>query len=139
MGRKTILNPQLQSRIVEGLRLGNYVEDVCKAVGISKQTYYDWRKKGENGESPYVEFLDAVEEAEADAITDALETVKFAAKVNKDWRAAAWFLERRHAKWAKQEKVEVAGNVPIEIEIKWPDEIRAKPKAEKIDEEDREA
>ena len=51
-GKKIILTEDLCGRICKYLAMGNYVEDCCKAVGISKSTFYNWKKleKQQRGE-----------------------------------------------------------------------------------------
>ena len=55
------LNKKVCETICEGLRKGNYVSTCCRAVGINKSTYYNWKKKGEEGIEPYATFLQKVE------------------------------------------------------------------------------
>jgi hypothetical protein len=60
MARKSKLTPDTQARIVQLLEVGCTVEDAAAQVGITKQTYYNWCKWGEERKSgSYFDFLDA--------------------------------------------------------------------------------
>lgn len=92
-GRPTSLTPAVQRTIVRHLKTGAYVETAAAAAGVSKDTLYEWLKRGakEPG-SPYRAFSDAVEKAMADAELDAVRTIDEAGKTQ--WQARAWRLER---------------------------------------------
>ena len=45
-GRPTKLTPDLQAKIVEALKAGNYAEVAARHVGIASSTFYDWMKRG---------------------------------------------------------------------------------------------
>ena len=94
MARPVKLTEDLQNKIVSILEKGNYVETACALAGISKQTFYNWRNRGNTQKSgKYRGFLDAVEKAIATAEIADLKIIDQAAQ--KNWRAAAWLLERR--------------------------------------------
>jgi transposase len=94
-GRPTKLTPELQKQICDLIRWGNYCVTVCAFCGICKSTFYKWLKKAkQHGESPYVEFAQAVEQAVAEAEIRDLRNIRLCATV--DWFASAWILERRH-------------------------------------------
>ena len=64
-GRKTKLTKECQAKIVECLELGMKIEDVCIVAGIHVDSFYHWRKRGENQDGKiYSEFADAVKKAE---------------------------------------------------------------------------
>ena len=105
-GRKTKLTKELTDEIVKRIRAGNYIKVACQAVGISHTAYFDWIKKGEDGISPYAEFLYAVKKAEAEAHVTYVAII--ASQAPTQWQAAAWWLERKFPdKWAKREKIEI--------------------------------
>ena len=80
-GRPTELTQDVQDKIVTYLRLGNYFETACAAAGVSKQSGYNWMKRGRRAQRqadrdgtevpgedlPFVLFLDAVERAQAES------------------------------------------------------------------------
>jgi len=63
MARKTKLNDETQAQIVKLLGKGVTVKDACAAVGIVEATFYGWLKRGEEGESEFLEFLKSVNRA----------------------------------------------------------------------------
>lgn len=109
-GRPTKLTPEIQQQIVALLRNGNYVETVCDYVGISKETFYDWLRRGEVGgqrNTIYVEFSDAAKKAISAAETVALSEIRQGVD---NWQSRAWFLERRHReRWGNKQAVEHTG------------------------------
>jgi transposase len=107
-GRRAKLTPNVQRTICEALELGAYREVAAELAGVSRSTLFAWLSRGEEwderqdvapeSERPYLEFLDAVRGSLAIGEHRLLGTVVAAAP--KDWRAAAWALERRHpARW----------------------------------------
>lgn len=118
MGRVTVWSQQIQDNMVQAIELGNYAHVAAEYAGISKSTHYNWLKLGEKGESPYVEYLDAIKKAEAIAQVRNVGIIQEAAI--KTWTAAAWFLERKHFnEWGRRERIhnELTGanGAPIEI------------------------
>ncbi len=41
-GRPAKLTPELQAKLVEALKAGNYAEVAARHVGIASSTFYDW-------------------------------------------------------------------------------------------------
>ena len=81
------------SSLCRGLRDGNSRTVSCLRAGITIRTLQRWIQRAEDGEQKYVEIRDQVEQAEALSAQNAVELILKAG--HKDWRAAAWFLERR--------------------------------------------
>lgn len=131
-GRKTLLNQQRLEAITTMLRAGAYVDDACRSVGIHKATFYNWLQRGnvqrerlnagleiEPKEEQFLEFLDAVEEADAEGIIGHLMNIDHAAKTG-TWQASAWILERKQPrKWGRFERTEISGpeGGPIHINV----------------------
>ena len=88
-------------KLIEALSSGSYGIDACRAAGIHYNTLLAWEKKGESQKSgEYVEFLEALRSAEAEAVVSKVDMIHGAA-MNGDWRAAAWFLEHKYPNnWA---------------------------------------
>jgi len=118
-GRKSKLTPEMQAKIVSYLQGGTYIETAAAAAGIGKRTLFRWLKNAtEKGCDPkYKAFADAVEKAQAAANLRDVTLISHAAK--KDWRAAAWRLERRHPKrWGTVQRHEVSGPDGKAVEVK---------------------
>ena len=100
-GRPSKFDEQRAKTILTYLRAGAYVETAAAAAGISKDTLYNWLRRGARvGDKPTREdlrlaaFSDAVKQAMAKAELDDLTVIKGAAA--KHWQAAAWRLERKY-------------------------------------------
>jgi hypothetical protein len=74
-GRPTLLNEQVTRIICENIRRGAFTWVACQAVGISTDTYSLWVRRGIVGEQPYKDFLDAIEQAHAEARVAAEQSV----------------------------------------------------------------
>lgn len=111
VGAPTKLDGAMVNRLVELAERGVTWEVAAAACGIDKSTLHGWRKKGatdlELG-SPTV-FADLVDRlARASAKAEALHVANIAAAGVIDWRASAFYLERRaSARWGKRDKVDV--------------------------------
>ena len=90
---KLKLNQDLQTKLCNYIEKGIPIIYSCQLVGITRATYYNWYNKGTSAKSgKFKEFVKAVEKAKAVAISKSVETILTASK--KDWKAAAWYLER---------------------------------------------
>lgn len=93
-GRKTKYTPETVKTLTDAIRVGSSYKDACALAGISHELFSQWREK-------HIEFVEALTRAEADAKHQRLMRI-FAAgvstkngKMQGDWRADAWFLEKR--------------------------------------------
>jgi transposase len=109
MARPSKLTAEVQTRIVQAIRAGNYAEIACRSARISSSTLYRWLERGERERSgPYAEFAAAVRLAEAEAEVYAVATIRQAMPT--DWRGSLAFLERRHpSRWRRQTSTELTG------------------------------
>jgi hypothetical protein len=113
MARPCKLTEELMVSLCKTLSIGVDVNTACLREGISRATYYVWRQRGLGGEGhepeePYAQFVEAVDKAIANAEARMLANVVKAA--DSDWRAAAWFLERRNREvYGSTQKVELSG------------------------------
>lgn len=113
MSRKTKLTPEVQEKILRHLRIGAYVETAAAAAGISRDTFYDWLKKGAKGKAPYATFSGAVDQALAESEARDLATILAASKTQ--WTAAAWRLERRFPdRYGRFDRMKVEGKVEVD-------------------------
>ena len=87
-GRPTKYTQEIVAAIIRAIELGSTYELACNGVGISHETFCEWRRR-------YPEFLEAVKEAEGRGVANWLAQIETAAN-NGNWQAAAWKLERRY-------------------------------------------
>lgn len=109
-GRKTKLTPELQNKIIELLRKGNYRNVVCNAVGIHEDTFYEWIKKGEQGIKPYSEFTELVKKVESEFEIELLNNILEMTK--NDPKYALEILSRKYPeRWGRKEGVNIKGEI----------------------------
>lgn len=93
------LTEETKARLVDMLSKGVYLSHAAGALGVNRRTIAIWIKRGhdekEAGKSnKYTALVDAVETAKAKGAAAMTEVITRAAK--RDWKAAAWYLERVH-------------------------------------------
>jgi len=136
MGRPTSLTPELKDKICSYIRGGSYIETAVLAVGISKQTFFNWmhrandevkrinktpRARIRKSEEIYIDFLDSIEKAQAESeVKDILRIEKAAG--SGQWQASAWRLERKNPdRWGRRDKIraelEHSGETKVRFEI----------------------
>ncbi|MBY0274724.1 hypothetical protein K2Z84_05250 [Candidatus Binatia bacterium] len=99
-GRPPKLTPELQQRIIQAIQGGAYREKAAQFAGIAPETLSRWMSR--RG-SPYAEFSQAVLEAEAHA--SVIMALRVSAAAKDDWRAAAWWLERKFPdEWGRKDQ-----------------------------------
>lgn len=105
-GRKTKLTPELQARMVEFVAAGNYLSTAAAACGVAESTVHGWIARGRRSKSGiYLEFLESIKKASAEAESKAVGHVLAAAELPTYWQAAATFLERRFkSRWARSDR-----------------------------------
>ena len=80
------------------LKAGATIKMACKIAGISRQTFYNWMRKHRDFE---LKVNQAIVESEMMALNLIL------SHAERDWKAAAWFLERRFPdEWGKTTRIE---------------------------------
>lgn len=129
------ISEEVIEQIASSLSHGNYIESAAAYAGVSKKTLYTWMRRGreeikrveqdarrkvQRSEELYVDFLNAVELAQAEAADRDLRVVSFAADYLGDWRAAAWRRERADpGHWGRHEHQTVehsgSGGGPLEF------------------------
>ena len=114
-GRPTRLNEEVKERICAALIAGNFPGIAALYGRVSRNTYFNWLERGRREreaqevgkdpsqkEKPFLEFLDAVEMAQARAEMAAIAQIRKAALAG-DWKASAWLLARAFPqKWGKR-------------------------------------
>lgn len=114
-GRPTKLDSARSARIIALIRAGNYIETAAAEAGIGSTTFRDWLKRGRRDadagrETDFSRFADDVEQAQA--ASEAILVTGIATAAKKDWRAAAFLLERKWPlKFGSRQKIEHEGSV----------------------------
>lgn len=108
---KKKLTTEVIESICASIRAGSYIGAACGRARVSKRSFYEWKKRGEEERNEsrntiYAKFLDAVESAEADN-----EVMLVGAIIkNDDWRAKMEILKRRYPdRWGDKNKYEHTG------------------------------
>tara|TARA_R110002020_G_scaffold232388_3_gene443973 strand:+ start:1430 stop:1954 length:525 start_codon:yes stop_codon:yes gene_type:complete len=86
-------SPKVQECILEHLEKGYTREHAGRLAGGGRNLVSNWVRRGEKGEERFQEFAKLVGEAEQKSQSILVDHIKIHAE--KDWRAAAWLLERR--------------------------------------------
>ena len=108
-GRPTLLNPARQSVLLNAIKEGMPLKQAAEIAGISYDTLNHWRNRGEVECSPpeYRQFCQLLRRSQAVAMQVNLSYIHQAA--SRDWRAAAWMLERRFPDEFGREQIEHKG------------------------------
>lgn len=124
-GRPTKLTPELQAKICDALRTGNYLETAAAFAGIDKTTLFDWLRRGARSTSGiYHDFSRAVEKALADSEARDVALVSKAAAEG-IWQAAAWRLERKFPeRWGRRDHHRVEAALMAAVEVSPDDAIQ---------------
>jgi transposase len=97
MGRKSKLK-EVREELLKYIALGVPNEHACHAVGINEHTLYNWINRGKEAQrktNHYFQFLQDYKKAKSKSVVRNVAVIEKYAK-EKDWKAAAWLLERRY-------------------------------------------
>jgi|GEM_PF-2593989 len=96
-GRPSGLTLRKENLLLNAIRRGLSYKHAAALAGISYMTFNRWRKLGskEDASPEFRHFCDRLERAEAEGADSLLAVITKAGK-ERDWKAAAWILERRH-------------------------------------------
>lgn len=136
LGRPTTLTPEIQEKICALVAKGNYVMTAARAAGVKPCTVTKWIQRGRAGNRNYIQFVEAIKSARAEAEAQMVAAIREAGhgyRVKKirtlthpdgtiervvettwrrDWQALAWILERTRPKqYARRDGLAVTGQV----------------------------
>lgn len=123
-GRPSKLTPELQARLTRLISIGIPIGVACEAEGITKKTLRNWRAKAEAGDAAYDSFVADMDQALAKAEVGVTMHVIKAAQ--HDWRAGAWWLERRRPEHYGTKQTVVIEKAPEQMSDEELDEALAK-------------
>jgi hypothetical protein len=98
--------PIIKTKIIESLANGGTITGACSLAGVTTKTYYEWRKKANEGLKSYEDFFNEIEKRKQEVADDLFhgikklsdhEIIKVDGKehlIKGDWRAKAWLLKR---------------------------------------------
>lgn len=108
------MTPAVRKRVEQAILAGSSFRAAAEFAGVAESTFHSWLARGraeegarrrDPGERCYVLLAQAVEQASGRAEVRAAMTITKAQET--DWRAAAFFLERRDpANWGKHLAIE---------------------------------
>lgn len=97
--------------VLRALESGCSMKQATVFAGIAERTVYKWLTKGEGKpKSLYGQFVQRVSDAEAKMMS--VLTLTIANTATKDWKAAAWLMERRDPeRWGRRAMVQLEARV----------------------------
>jgi len=109
MSKKNKCTPEIIERMKENVRLGFTYSALSLSLGISKDSFYSWIRKGRyEGLQPYCSFYAALKETEAELLNELLTQLKLSCKLG-TIDSTKWLLEHRFSKdgYGKQAQLNV--------------------------------
>ena len=117
MPRPSKLTKTAQDTLRAALEAGNTRAAAAQAAGIAPDTLRVWMRQGEQqATGRHRTLARTVEQAEAQAETEAVAEIRAAWKRG-EWRAAAWWLERRRPETYREQK-DQGGNTAEDTTIR---------------------
>lgn len=112
---KSRLTAEVREAILTAVRAGNYLEVAVRYAGVAESTFWEWVRRGRDGDARYAPFVAELDKAQAQSEVRDLALVGKAAEDPDRWTAAAWRLERRYPdRYGRpQTRVKVEGAVGI--------------------------
>lgn len=100
MARPTKYTETLGIRLCVLIREGAFIATAAKSVGVSRDTVYEWLKRGEAdppapGDDAFVTFAELFRSAEADAELDMMRQLRAPKASPAHVKALTWFAEKR--------------------------------------------
>ena len=114
-------NEDLVQALCDSIATGMYVNLACQSVGIGTSTLHEWKKKGQEGITPYDKVWKRIQIAEAKAIERRIRRIEEAGESG-SWQADAWYLERRYPHlFGKRDTVAIENQDNQEVRLRWAD------------------
>lgn len=111
MGRPSKLTQAVKTTVIDALESGLGPSQAAQLAGISSGTLSEWVRRGEGRDDrpASLEFAKfAKDVTRAIAASESALISRIHAATEKDWRAAAWLLERRWPdRWANTHRIEM--------------------------------
>jgi transposase len=94
--RPDFMKPEVRKAILDAVSIGCTFHHAAARAKVTKQTFREWRRRGEAGapgDEDYIKFVEELRYAEGEGVYAAMIRVR-AGKPG--WQASAWMLERRY-------------------------------------------
>lgn len=107
-------NPRIVEAFVAAIENGNSIGNACRMIGVSDSSFYNWLNwAAEPDATPaLIDFKTRIEAAQVKIEQGMVDIVRKAA-FSGEWRAAAFWLERRRAAdWGSKQSLEVGQAQP---------------------------
>jgi transposase len=114
IGRPSKLTPEVEARLLQALGTAAFKKTAAPYAGIGRSTLYRWLEQGEADieagiNSDLRKFVERANKAEAEAELRLLAEITGAK--SKNWRSAAWILERKHPnQWGRRGERDIITN-----------------------------
>lgn len=117
---------ETQARICRALAFGVDIATACAIEGVSRASYYEWRRRGKRGEQPYENFITATEAARATVECAVTANLTRHALKGRDWRAGAEWLRIRAGTGKRAYEIEVRAESgePVTLTTERAEQIR---------------
>ncbi len=131
-GTTVLLDDTKREELINLIVLGVPISKSVGMIGISEQTFYNWMSRGmiekerintivgakpKPEEKIYLDFLESVTRARAEAIAKKVAVISSAAAQG-DWKASAWWLERQvPEEFGKIERQEILSQSYSEVKV----------------------
>ena len=104
VGAKEKCTKEAIERAVDLKKGGAHNKDIAAALGIHQSTFYEWLSNPKSAKQK--EFSERIKKAEADYKNALLVTIEKASR-ERDWKAAAWLLERKYPdEYARTDRIQ---------------------------------
>jgi hypothetical protein len=112
--RPVKLSADVEERIITAVREGASLKVAAGVAGIDPRSLTRWRARGRDGDVAFGPFCRRLDAAIQESELTLIQIVRKAAR--RDWKAAAWLLERRFRKrWAKDQPAKAAPTNGLEL------------------------
>ena len=119
---KTKYSKAMHDKVCGLIAGGMPYREAAATVGIGERTFYDWKER-------YPQFAADIEKANGAFIATHLKNI--AAAAPGAWQASAWLLERRHPDLFGRHRLDVGGEVGVNVVFEELDGNGSKPKRSK--------
>ncbi len=94
-GRRPGITPEVTAAVLAAVRVGAPLEVAAQAAGVSRSTFWDWMRKGDDGKQPYADFSESVRRTEAEVHVVVVGAVRQAIHRNPElalrWMRMRWW------------------------------------------------